>query len=207
MPRQRDNDKKAITKRESSCSIIKTPKHAAKKIFKNRYWVIFFKCIGVFLLGVIFGLIFFIFFKEVAVSLTEKYKFLQGFFGMSQYEQGAKYATVLGAILIGNLVSTVSFFILGYFRTLIPLSLVSGFLMIILLLAGAVKRQTAIPIEVLVLFSAESLYRCIALTSGEHLYQNRLLKKNPFILSIVVIVLLIIGSAFYEIYQIFGYIF
>ncbi len=184
-----------------------TPKHAVKVVYSNRYWAILFKCLGFFLLGLVLGLLFFIFFKDLTVSLIDRYKFLQGFFGMKQYEQGVSYHTVLTSILFGNIVSTLAYFILGYFRTLIPLSVISGFLMVLLLFAGAVKRQAPIPLEVLILFSIESFYRCVALTSGEHLYKNRLVKKHPFIISIIFILLFIVGAAFYEVFQIFGYIF
>jgi flagellar basal body-associated protein FliL len=183
------------------------PKHAIKILYHNRFWVIFLKCLGLFFAGAMAGLIFFYFFKDLSVALTERYKFLQSIFGVRQYEPGVRYLSVLGAILLGNIISTTAYFILSYFKTLIPLSVLSGFLMVILLFAGAEVRQTAVPAEVFVLFSVEAFYRCLALTGGEHLYKNRFEKKSVFITTVVVIFVLLLGAAFYEIYQVFGYIF
>jgi hypothetical protein len=183
------------------------PKHAIKVYYGNSYWVILAKCLGLFLAGAVIGLLFFYFFRNWSLSAIDRYKFLQNIFGVMHYEPGVRYISVLSAILIGNVISTIAYFILGYFKTLIPLSILSGFLMILILLTGAVKRQIAIPPEVIILFSVESFYRCLALTEGEHLFKNRLARKHVFVLSVVFIFILLFSTAFYEIYQIFGYIF
>jgi len=173
----------------------------------NNYWVIFGKCIGWLLLGAAAGYAFFYFFSDFCVNFVGRYKFVQGLFGLNQYAEGSAYISVLLAIIIGNLVSTIAYFILGYFRLLLPLSLITGFLMIILLFTGAVIRNVSIPAEVIILFSVEAFYRCIALTTGEHLFKNKLEKKAVLAVSVSAVILLLLGAAFYEIYQIFGYVF
>lgn len=173
----------------------------------NNYWVIFGKCIGWLLLGAVAGYAFFYFFTDFCVNFVTKYKFIQGLFGLNQYAEGSKYIAVLLAIIIGNLVSTIAYFILGYFRLLLPLSIITGFLMIILLFTGSVIRNISIPSEVIILFSVEAFYRCIALTTGEHLFKNKLENKAVLAVSVPAVIVLLLGAAFYEIYQIFGYVF
>ena len=184
-----------------------TPKRAANGKLNKNYWIMLIKCIGWLFLGAAAGYLFFYFFSDFSVSAIDRYKFIQSIFGLRQYEEGMRYLTVILAIIIANTVSTTAYFVLGYFKTLIPLSIITGFFMTILLLAGAAVRQVSIPLEVIILFSIEAFYRCLALVTGEHLYKNKLEKKSVFIVSIAAIVLLLIGAAFYEIYQIFGYIF
>lgn len=183
------------------------PKHAIKINYSYNYWVILTECIGWFLLGAVAGFAVFYFFTDFSITFINKYKFLQGIFGIKQYEEGMRYVAVLLVILVGNIVSTVAYFALGYFKTLIPLSIITGFFMVILLFAGSAIRQVIMPLEVIILFSVESLYRCMALSAGEHLYKNKLEKKSVLVSSIMVIFLFLLGAAFYEIYQIFGYIF
>lgn len=183
------------------------PKHSKKNDYSGRFGILLLKCIVLFLIGSAVGYLFFYFFKDFTVSLIDKYKFLQGIFGMHQYEEGVRYISVLGSILIGNIISTAAYFILGYFKALIPMSVITGILMMLILFAGAAKRQSAIPQEVLILFSIESFYRCLALTGGEFISRNKMLKKNILIILIVIIFILVLAGAFYEIYQIFGYIF
>ncbi len=173
----------------------------------NNYWIILGKCIGWLLLGAAAGYAFFYFFTDFCLNFVTRYKFIQGLFGLNQYAQGSKYIAVFMAIIVGNLVSTIAYFILGYFRLLLPLSIVTGFLMMILLFTGSVIRNIPIPYEVIILFSVEAFYRCIALATGEHLYKNRLKNKAVLAVSAPVVVVLLLGAAFYEIYQIFGYVF
>jgi len=173
----------------------------------GNYWVITGKCIGWLLIGAAAGYAFFYFFKDFSVNFISKYKFIQGLFGISQYEEGSRYFPILMSIIIGNLVSVIAYFILGYFRLLIPLSAITGFLMVLLLFTGSVIRNTPIPAEVIVLFSLEAFYRCLSLSTGEHLYKNRLRKKSILIIALASIIVLLLGTAFYEMYQIFGYVF
>ncbi|MBM3700939.1 MAG: hypothetical protein FJW68_08545 [Actinobacteria bacterium] len=173
----------------------------------NNYWIIFGKCIGWLLLGAAAGYAFFYFFTDFSVNFVGRYKFIQGLFGLNQYAQGSSYIAVLMAIIIGNLVSTIAYFILGYFRLLLPLSIITGFLMIILLFTGSVIRNIPIPAEVIILFCIEAFYRCIALSTGEHLFKNKLENKTVLAVSVAAVIILLLGAAFYEIYQIFGYVF
>ncbi|MBM3705951.1 MAG: hypothetical protein FJW66_05435 [Actinobacteria bacterium] len=184
------------------------PRHAAKARRSKNFWLILIKCIGWLLLGAAAGYAFYYFFSDFTVAAIDRYKFLQSIFGISQYEQGAKYLNVVLAILVGNAISTAAYFTLGYFRTLIPLAIISGFFMVLLIFAGAARRGISdIPLEVIILFSAEAFYRCLALSAGEHLFFSRAEKKHVLAVSLVVIFLLLTGTAFYEVYQIFGYVF
>ncbi len=183
-------------------------KYPIKNNPKDNYWIILLKCLGWMLLGAAAGYAFFYFFRDFSVSLIERFKFLQGLFGIRQYEEGIRYVNVILMIFAGNLVSTAAYFALGYLRLLIPVSILTGFMVIMLLFTGIVRNQQAIPVEVIILISVESFYRCIALSTGEHLQKNRpAVRKWVPIVSIIFIALLLAGAAFYEVYQIFGYIF
>ncbi|MBN1299291.1 MAG: hypothetical protein JW997_06375 [Actinobacteria bacterium] len=170
----------------------------------NNFWIILLKCIGWLVLGAAAGYAFFYFFSDLSVNIIQKYKFLQGIFGISQASESSTYISVILLIIAANLISTAAYFILSYFRLLIPLSIITGFLMTLLLFTGAVIRNISIPGEVIALFAIEAFYRCIALSGGEHLFKNRLNKKFVFISTIISVFLLIIAAAFYEAQQIFG---
>jgi hypothetical protein len=182
-------------------------RYTTRTILNNDFWVIFFKCIGWLALGAAAGFVFFYFFKDFSVTLIDRYKVIQGIFGIKQYQPGTSYTNVLLTILVGNLISTAAYFALGWLKALIPASILTGFVVTVLLLTGTVRnQQLLIPLEVIILACVEAIYRCLALTAGEHLVKNRLRKKAIFIVSVVVIVLLLAGAALYEVYQIFGYI-
>lgn len=173
----------------------------------TNFWLIFLKCIGWLLLGAAAGLAFFYFFKDFSVALIDRYKFIQGIFGIKQYQPGIGFSRVLLTILIGNLISTAAYFLIGWLRTLIPLSILTGFIVTVLLFTGTIRNlQSAIPLEVIILVCVEALYRCLALTVAEHLVKNRFRKKAVFIVSVAVIFFLLVSAALYEVYQIFGYI-
>ena len=182
-------------------------RYAAGPTVNNNFWVIFFKCIGWMALGAAVGFAFFYFFKDFSTTFIDRYKFIQGIFGIKQYDPGTSFSNVLLTILIGNIISTAAYFALGWLRTLIPVSILTGFVISVLLFTGTVRNlQPTIPPEVIILICVEAIYRCLALTAGEHLAKNRLRKKAVFTISAVVIVLLLAGAALYEVYQIFGYI-
>ena len=171
------------------------------------FWVIFFKCIGWLILGAAAGFAFFYFFKDFSVSIIERYKFIQGIFGIKQYQPGIGFLKVLLTILAGNLISTAAYFAIGWLKTLIPVAILTGFIVTALLFTGTVRNQQhVIPLEVIILVCVEALYRCLALTAGEHLAKNRLRKKAVFIVSVAAVTILLVGAALYEVYQIFGYI-
>jgi hypothetical protein len=185
------------------------PKHAIRINYNDNYWIIFLKCLGWILLGAAAGYVFFYFFRDFSVSVVDRFRFLQGLFGIRHYEEGMQYARVILMIFAGNIISTAAYFALGYLRMLIPISILTGFLVTVLLFTGTVNnQQAAIPLEVILLMGTESFYRCIALSAGEHLQKNRqIIRKWVPITSIIFIVLLLAGAAFYEVFQIFGYIF
>lgn len=184
-------------------------KHSIRVNYNDNYWIIFLKCLGWILLGAGAGYAFFYFFRDFSVSVVDRFRFLQGLFGIRHYEEGMQYARVILMIFAGNLISTTAYFALGYLRMLIPISILTGFLVTLLLFTGTVANQQAvIPAEVILLMAAESFYRCIALSAGEHLQKNRqVIRKWVTVTSIIFIVLLLAGAAFYEVFQIFGYIF
>lgn len=184
-------------------------KHGIIKNYKNNYWIIFLKCIGWILLGAAAGYAFFYFFRGFSISIVERFKFLQGLFGIRHYETGMQYTRVVLMIFAGNIISTAAYFALGYLRMLIPAAILTGFLVTVLLFTGTVRNmQPAVPLEVLILMSAESFYRSIALSTGEHLQKNRPgIRKWVPAAGTIFIVLLLAAAAFYEVYQIFGYIF
>lgn len=187
----------------SSARLWRARRHASR----NDFWVIFLKCIGWLALGAAAGFAFFYFFKDFSVTIIDRYKFLQEIFGIKQYQPGAYFYKVLLTILVGNIISTAAYFAIGWLRAAIPVSILTGFIVIVLLFTGTIRnQQPIIPLEVIILVCIEVLYRCIALTAGEHLARNRLLAKAVFKMSVIAVVLLLAGAAMYEIYQIFGYI-
>jgi hypothetical protein len=185
------------------------PKHAIWINYNDNYWIIFLKCLGWILLGAAAGYAFFYFFRDFSVSVVDRFRFLQGLFGIRHYEEGMQYARVVIMIFAGNIISTAAYFALGYLRMLIPIALITGLLVTVLLFTGTIiNQQPAIPVEVILLMAIESFYRCIALSAGEHLQKNRqVIRKWVPITSIMFTALLLAGAAFYEVFQIFGYIF
>jgi hypothetical protein len=182
-------------------------RHAISPTVITNFWVIFIKCISWLLLGAAAGFAFFYFFKDFSVSLIDRYKFIQGIFGIKQFEQGVGFFKVLLTILAGNLISTAAYFTLGWLKTLIPVAILTGFIVTVLLFTGTIRNQQyVIPLEVIILVCIEALYRCLALTAGEHLAKNRLRKKAVFIVSVAAVAFMLVGAALYEVYQIFGYI-
>jgi hypothetical protein len=182
-------------------------RYAASPRAITNFWVIFFKCIGWLLIGAAAGFAFFYFFKDFSVSLIDRYKFIQGIFGIKQYQPGIGFFKVLLTILVGNLISTAAYFAIGWLKTLIPVAMLTGFIVTVLLFTGTIRnRQSVIPLEVIILVCIEALYRCIALTAGEHLAKNRLRKKAVFIVSVAAAAILLAAAALYEVYQIFGYV-
>jgi hypothetical protein len=181
--------------------------HAISPKEITNFWVIFSKCIGWLLLGAAAGFAFFYFFKDYSVTLIDKYKFIQGIFGIKQYQPGIEFYKVLLTILVGNLISTAAYFAIGWLKAVIPALILTGFIVTVLLFTGTIRnQQPVIPLEVIILVCTEALYRCLALTAGEHLAKNRLRKKAVFAVSVVAIVLLLTGAVLYEVYQIFGYV-
>jgi hypothetical protein len=171
---------------------------------KDNYWVIFGKSILWLALGAAAGFLFFYFFKNQSVYFINKFKFFQSIFGIREYKEGMVYASVLLTILAGNLISTGAYFALGYLRMLIPVTIITGFFVVLLLMTGTVRHLQTVPLEVILLTSLETFYRAIAITAGEHLQKNKLRKKSVLVVSLIAVIVLLGIAAYYEMIQIFG---
>jgi hypothetical protein len=171
---------------------------------KDNYWVIFGKSILWLALGATAGFLFFYFFKNQGAYFIDKFKFFQSIFGISQYKEGMVYESVLLTILAGNLISTAAYFALGYLRMLVPITIITGFFVILLLMTGTVRHSQSVPLEVILLTSLETFYRMLAITVGEHLQKNKLRKKSVLVISLIVVIVLLGIAAYYEMVQIFG---
>ncbi len=169
----------------------------------RKFFLIFIKVLLLFIAGAALGLIFFYFFKSPSVFIIERFKIIQSFFGIHEYQEGISFNYVVLTILIGSLMSTLGYFFLGFLRASLPISFVSGFFIIVFLFAGTIRHGTAIPLEVIVLSSIEMLYRIIALSTGEYLGKYRFKNKAIPITSMILVFLMYAGAAFYEISQIF----
>ena len=169
----------------------------------KKYWTIFLKSIALLVAGAAFGYLFYYFFKDQSVYIIERFKVLQQFFGINEYSEGMVYSRVLTTVLIGNLISTAGYFVLGYLRLSLPLSFISGFFIAVFLFSGIIRHETAIPLEVILLSSTEMLYRIIALSCGEYINKYKLSSKAVPVISISTVIILYLVAAFYEVYQIF----
>ncbi len=169
----------------------------------NNYWIIFIKSLGWIVLGAALGFAFFYFFMYLSIVFIDRVKFLQSIFGISEYQQGISFASVLVVIIVGNLASTSAYFILGYLKSLIPIALLTGFFVIVLAAAGTIRHQAAIPMEVVLLLSGETTYRVAAMTTGEHFRKNGLKKRWVLISSLIAVFLMFIGAVIYEMMQLF----
>lgn len=153
-------------------------------------------------IGGLLAFLFYYFFKGAAVYFIEKFKFIQSIFGIKQYEQGMSVSYVFVAIFFGNLVSTAGYFGLGYIRASVPMGFITGFLVIALLFTGIIRNAQSIPQDVIILISAETIYRVLALSLGEYIGKNKK-KSLPWVVLIIIIGLFLFG-VFFEIYSIFG---
>ena len=169
----------------------------------KQYFLIFIKTMLALLAGAAIGFIFFYFLKDTSVFIIDKFRILQGVFGIRQYQEGMSFNYVFLAILFGNLLSTLGYFTLGFLKASLPISFITGVFMVIFLFTGTIKHGTSIPMEVILLSSIEMFYRVTALTTGEYINKNRFKNKAIPITSIVIIFIMFISAVFYELYQIF----
>ncbi|MCJ7471296.1 MAG: hypothetical protein MUP02_00600 [Actinobacteria bacterium] len=169
----------------------------------RKFWIIFLKSIGLFAAGVALGYLFYYFFKEQSAYIIERFKVLQQFFGVNEYSEGMTFFRVFITIFVGNFISTILYFVLGYLRLSMPVSFISGLFISIFLFSGIVRHGISIPTEVIILSSTEMLYRIITISSGGYIHKYRLSNKVVPILSISVVIILYIAASFYEIIQIF----
>ena len=169
----------------------------------KQYFSIFIKSLLTLLAGAAVGFVFFYFFKNASVFIIDKFKILQGIFGIREYQEGMSFNYVLAAIFLGNLLSTIGYFTLGFLKASLPISFITGVFMVIFLFTGTIRHGTSIPVEVILLSSIEMFYRVTALTTGEYINKNRFKNKAIPITSIVIIFIMFISAVFYELYQIF----
>jgi restriction endonuclease S subunit len=169
----------------------------------KQYFSIFIKSLLILLAGAAVGFVFFYFFKNASVFIIDKFRILQGVFGIRQYQEGMSFNYVFLTILLGNFLSTLGYFTLGFLKASLPVSFITGVFMVIFLFTGTIRHGTSIPVEVILLSSIEMFYRVTALTTGEYINKNRFKNKAIPITSIVIIFIMFISAVFYELYQIF----
>ncbi len=169
----------------------------------KKYFLVLAKNLIFFLAGAAAGFLFFYFFRDASTFIMEKFSFLQGIFGIRPYQEGMSCGYVFAAIFIGNLLSTLGYFTLGYLGVSLPVSSVSGIFIIMFLFTGTIRHGIAVPGEVVILSSVEMLYRIIALATGEHIKRNKFKNKAIPIISIIIISVMFAAAVFYELYQIF----
>jgi len=169
----------------------------------KQYFQIFIKSLLILLAGAALGFIFFYFLKDTSVFIIDKFRILQGVFGIRQYQEGMSFNYVFLAILFGNLLSTLGYFTLGFLKASLPVSFITGVFMVIFLFTGTIRHGTYIPGEVIILSSIEMFYRVMALTTGEYINRNRFKSKTIPVVSIVIIFIMFILAVFYELYQLF----
>ncbi|MBC7334270.1 MAG: hypothetical protein H5T85_07440 [Actinobacteria bacterium] len=158
--------------------------------------------------GALVGFVFFRFFKDESVFIINKFKILQGFVGIREYKEGMSIVYAFIVILLGNLFSTIGYGVLGYLRTLIPVSLVSGFFIVIFLLSGTIRHSMALPVSMVILSSIEMFYRAMAMALGEYIQKRRALRRTlskKVVTAILVIVfLLLMAGIAYELLLIYN---
>ncbi|MBU2562902.1 MAG: hypothetical protein KJ568_00460 [Actinobacteria bacterium] len=169
----------------------------------KQYFSIFIKSLLTLLAGAAVGFVFFYFFKNASVFIIDKFKILQGIFGIREYQEGMSFNYVLAAIFLGNLLSTIGYFTLGFLKASLPVSFITGVFMVIFLFTGTIRHGTSIPVEVILLSSIEMFYRVMALATGEYINKNRFKNKAIPLSSIIIIFIMFISAVFYELYQIF----
>ncbi|MCL4377827.1 MAG: hypothetical protein M1409_05510 [Actinobacteria bacterium] len=184
------------------------PKHQIRKrpgkgFLNNNFFIIFLKCALWVALGTGLGFLFFYFFKNQAVYFINKFKVIQSIFGIREYQVGMTFRYVLITIIAGNLISTIGYFILGYLRFSIPASIITGFFVLVLLMAGTIRHSAALPPEVIFLASIETFYRVLTLSTGEYLMKNKFRRKLVPIIILILIAALLVFAVFYEMNQIF----
>ncbi len=169
----------------------------------KKYFQIFIRVILSLLAGAVIGFIFFYFFKDISVFIIDKFRILQGVFGIYQYQEGMSLGYVFTVIFFGNFLSTLGYFTLGFLKASLPVSFITGVFMIIFLFTGTIRHGTSIPLEVVLLSSMEVFYRVLALTTGEYINKNRFKNKSIPVASIAIIFIVFLSAVFYEMYQIF----
>jgi len=175
-----------------------------REIKIENYFLIFTISLVFLIIGAGLGWVFFVFFKQESVFLINKFKLVQGFLGIREYEEGMSVTYIFLVVFFGNLISTVGYFTLGYLRVLIPVSIVTGFFVVIFLLSGIIRHSMALPQGIIILSSMEMLYRMMAISLGEYIQKNKFTNKIIPTATFVVIFLLFLVAVFYELFLIYG---
>jgi len=170
----------------------------------KEYHKIFGLVLAATVIGAILGYSFFYLFREQSVLIIEKFKILQSFFGINEYEAGMSIGHVFLVVFTGNLLSTFGYFGLGWLRSSLPIGFITGFFLVIFLFTGIIRHSSSIPLDVYILVSIETIYRVMALSLGEYINKNK--TKNRVLVSSVaaIICLLFLFGVFYELFSIFG---
>jgi len=134
--------------------------------------------------GALAGYLFFYFWQNPSLFIIDKFRVLQNFFGIRQYSQGMAPLYIFLIIFFGNLFSTLGYFGLGYLKTTLPMSFITGFFIIIFLFTGTIRHAQNIPGDVIFLVSVETAYRLMMLSYGEYF---SFYKFKPRTLSITII--------------------
>ncbi len=169
----------------------------------KQYFSIFIRTLLIFLAGAAIGFLFFYFFKDASVFIIDKFGVLQSIFGIRQFQEGMSFGYVFAAIFLGNLLSTLGYFTLGFLRASLPVSFVTGIFMILFLFTGTIRHGIPIPLEVILLSSMEMFYRIIALATGEYINRNKFKNKVIPLVSIIIIFIIFVSAVIYELYQLF----
>jgi hypothetical protein len=181
------------------------PRHAAGEVNHKKYMTtLFLKNLGLLVLGAALGYGFYYFFSSQSAFIIERFKVLQSFFGINQYNPGMTVTRVITTILLGNLISVLCYIGLGFGRLSLPVSFISGFFISVFLFSGIIRHDTQIiPIEVIILTVVEMLYRVLAVSTGEYLGKHKLQSKIVPWVSLGIILIMYLAAAMYEIWQIF----
>ncbi|MFO7928700.1 MAG: hypothetical protein R6U35_03430 [Candidatus Humimicrobiaceae bacterium] len=171
------------------------------------FYKIFIITTAASIVGGIFGFAFYFFFEETAVLLIEKFKFIQSIFGIETYREGMSFPYIFLVIFLGNLISTIGYFGLGYIRAVMPVAFITGFLITVLLFTGTVRHSRGIPADVIILVSVEAFYRVLALSTGEYANKNKFKNEKGILAAVSFIIILFLFGVFFEVYSIFGSIF
>jgi len=171
-------------------------------MIKN-FFIIFTISLLFLILGILLGLGFFYFFKEESVFLINKFKLLQSLFGIHEYKEGMSANYIFLVIFFGNIISTAGYFTLGYLRTLIPVSILSGFFVAVFLLSGTIRHSMPLPAGVIILSSMEMTYRMMAVSTGEYIQKNKFKNIVTPIVSFSIIFLIFLAAVFYELFLIY----
>ncbi|MGM0365125.1 MAG: hypothetical protein ACQEP5_01165 [Actinomycetota bacterium] len=169
----------------------------------KEYHKIFGLVLAAAAVGAVAGYGFFYIFREQSVTLIERFKILQTFFGIHEYETGMSMSYILLVVFFGNLVSTFGYFGLGWLKAAIPVGFITGFFLAVFLFTGIIRHGRSIPLDVYILVSVEALYRVLALSLGEYFVKNKHRKRMIIGSVVALICFLFVFGIIYEVYFIF----